>query len=257
MMWRQWTMPPWSSTHVWMKPRLRSSRSPKISRLLSGWWSSAEPIRAWIGCECYFIQDNYYIGLIEFVEKHVYLQLSYCHPTFFQIASTDGEDVQWDVSQRQVNVEMLFYKTLGAILFQTVNIVLFPPATSSSNSGAKVKEFFYCRVSLLELVFAQMETSGPDECGVAPGVARFLADCFQNSCGAVLKLSADACASDDEVWRAGQPIYFSSVPPLRPLIHLFQFPLDPAGGADGDRALKCALWDDLRQPAISVSAGSS
>lgn len=96
---------------------------------------------------------------------------------------------------------MLLYKTFSAILFQKVNIVLFPPATSSSNSGAKVKDFCYCRVSLLELVLAHIEMSGSDECGVAPGVARFLADCFQNSCGAVLKLSTDACASDDEVWR--------------------------------------------------------
>ncbi|TNM91408.1 hypothetical protein fugu_019788 [Takifugu bimaculatus] len=65
-------------------------------------------------------------------------------------------------------------------------------------------ERMYCemchkdRVSLLELVLAQIEMSGSDECGVSPGVARFLADCFQNSCGAVLKLSTDACASDDE-----------------------------------------------------------
>lgn len=97
---------------------------------------------------------------------------------------------------------MLLYKTFSAVLFQKVNIMIFPPATSSSNSGAKLKEFFFCRVSLLELVSAQIEMSGSGECGVAPGVARFLADCFQNTCGAVLKLSTDACASDDEVRRA-------------------------------------------------------
>lgn len=97
---------------------------------------------------------------------------------------------------------MLLHKTFSAVLFQKVNIMIFPPATSSSNSGAKVKEFFFFRVSLLELVLAQIEMSGSEECGVAPSVARFLADCFQNTCGAVLKLSTDACASDDEVRRA-------------------------------------------------------
>lgn len=44
-----------------------------------------------------------------------------------------------------------------------------------------------------------MEEEGPEECGVAPGVAHFLADCFQKSCGAVLKLSTDSTVSDDEV----------------------------------------------------------
>lgn len=59
-----------------------------------------------------------------------------------------------------------------------------------------------CRVSLLELVVAQLQEEG-SKCGVAPGLAHFLADSFQTNCGAVLKLSAKSCDSDDEVRRVG------------------------------------------------------
>ncbi|CAN9508275.1 unnamed protein product [Ophioblennius macclurei] len=54
------------------------------------------------------------------------------------------------------------------------------------------------RVTLLELLFAQLREEVSDECGVPPDVARFLAGSFQNSCGAVLTL-ATGSASNDEV----------------------------------------------------------
>lgn len=50
----------------------------------------------------------------------------------------------------------------------------------------------------MELVLAQLQEEG-SKCGAAPGVAHFLADSFQKNCGAVLKLSAESCDSDDEV----------------------------------------------------------
>ena len=89
------------------------------------------------------------------------------------------------------------------------NILLFPP--SSSKSRDKVKECACCRVSLLELVLAQLQEEG-SECGVAPGVALFLADSFQTNCGAVLKLSAESCVSDDEVLRVPGWGFFSFQP---------------------------------------------
>lgn len=52
----------------------------------------------------------------------------------------------------------------------------------------------------MELVLAQLQEEG-SECGVAPGVAHFLADSFKTNCGAVLKLSAESHVSDDEVQR--------------------------------------------------------
>lgn len=83
---------------------------------------------------------------------------------------------------------------------QKVHILLFSPAAAALKSRDNVKECVCCRVSLLELVLAQLQEEG-SECGVAPGVAQFLADSFQTNCGAVLKLSTESCVSDDEVRR--------------------------------------------------------
>lgn len=80
-----------------------------------------------------------------------------------------------------------------------MNFLLFP-AAAALKSRDKVKECVCCRVSLLELILAQLQEEG-SECGVAPGVARFLADSFKANCAAVLKLSSESHASDDEVRR--------------------------------------------------------
>lgn len=116
----------------------------------------------------------------------------------------------------------------------------------------------------MELVVAQLQEEG-SEGGVASGVAHFLADSFQTNCGAVLKLSAESCASDDEVRRVhrlNNPFFFFSfIPSLiipQPVadIQMLQFPLTPAGGANSDTSFGRALRDDLRPRAVSVSTGS-
>lgn len=62
---------------------------------------------------------------------------------------------------------------------------------------------FYSRVTLLELLFAQLREEDSDECGVPPSVARFLASTFQKGCGAVLTL-ATGSVSSEEVWDVNQ-----------------------------------------------------
>lgn len=56
----------------------------------------------------------------------------------------------------------------------------------------------FSRVTLLELIFAQLKEEDPEECGIPPSVASFLATSFQKGCGAVLTL-ASGSASTDEV----------------------------------------------------------
>uniref|UniRef100_A0A672H4S4 Ataxin-10 n=1 Tax=Salarias fasciatus TaxID=181472 RepID=A0A672H4S4_SALFA len=53
------------------------------------------------------------------------------------------------------------------------------------------------RVTLLELLFAQLREEVSEECGVPPDVARFLAGSFQKSCGAVLALATGSASSDE------------------------------------------------------------
>lgn len=118
----------------------------------------------------------------------------------------------------------------------------------------------------MELVLAQLQEEG-SECGVAPGVARFLADSFKANCGAVLKLSSESHVSDDEVRRVhwwDNLLYlfiFTFILPLSislPVtdIQLLQFPLSPAGGANSDKSFERALRDYLRPQGIFVSPGS-
>lgn len=110
----------------------------------------------------------------------------------------------------------------------------------------------------MELLLAQLQEEG-SECGVAPGVAHFLADSFQTNCGAVLKLSAESCVSDDEVRRVhwlDNPFFLSLIPQPVTDIQLLQFSLTPAGGANSDTSFRRALRDDLRPRAVFVSTGS-
>ncbi|XP_029969638.1 ataxin-10-like [Salarias fasciatus] len=58
------------------------------------------------------------------------------------------------------------------------------------------------RVTLLELLFAQLREEVSEECGVPPDVARFLAGSFQKSCGAVLALATGSASSDEVLQEA-------------------------------------------------------
>ncbi|XP_073336320.1 ataxin-10 [Pagrus major] len=58
------------------------------------------------------------------------------------------------------------------------------------------------RVTLLELLFAQLREEDSDECGVPPSVARFLASTFQKVCGAVLTLATGSVSSEEVLQEA-------------------------------------------------------
>ncbi|KAI3366847.1 hypothetical protein L3Q82_009495, partial [Scortum barcoo] len=58
------------------------------------------------------------------------------------------------------------------------------------------------RVTLLELLFAQLREEDSDQCGVPPSVARFLASSFQTGCGAVLTLATGSASSDEVLQEA-------------------------------------------------------
>ncbi|CAG5927683.1 unnamed protein product [Menidia menidia] len=58
------------------------------------------------------------------------------------------------------------------------------------------------RVTLLELLFAQLREEDSEECGVPPGVARFLATSFQEGCGAVLTLATGSASSEQVLQEA-------------------------------------------------------
>ncbi|XP_058481670.1 ataxin-10 [Solea solea] len=58
------------------------------------------------------------------------------------------------------------------------------------------------RVTLLELLFAQLREEDPEECGIPPSVARFLANCFKNGCGAVLTLATGSTSSEEVLQEA-------------------------------------------------------
>ncbi|XP_070847864.1 ataxin-10 [Chaetodon trifascialis] len=58
------------------------------------------------------------------------------------------------------------------------------------------------RVTLLELLFAQLREEDSEECGVPPSVARFLATAFQKGCGAVLTLATGSASSDEVLQEA-------------------------------------------------------
>lgn len=55
----------------------------------------------------------------------------------------------------------------------------------------------FFRVTLLELIFAQLREEGAESCGVPPSVARFLAGSFQKGCTAVLTLATGSASSDE------------------------------------------------------------
>ncbi|KAF3705008.1 Ataxin-10 Spinocerebellar ataxia type 10 protein -like protein [Channa argus] len=58
------------------------------------------------------------------------------------------------------------------------------------------------RVTLLELLFAQLREEDSEDCGIPPTVASFLASCFQKGCGAVLTLATGSVSSDEVLQEA-------------------------------------------------------
>nr|XP_019948049.1 PREDICTED: ataxin-10 [Paralichthys olivaceus] len=58
------------------------------------------------------------------------------------------------------------------------------------------------RVTLLELLFAQLREEDSEECGVPPSVARFVANSFQTGCGAVLTLATGSASSNEVLQEA-------------------------------------------------------
>lgn len=55
----------------------------------------------------------------------------------------------------------------------------------------------FFRVTLLELLLAQLREEGSEDCGIPPSVAHFLATSFQKGCGAVLTLATGSASSDE------------------------------------------------------------
>ncbi|TNN71889.1 Ataxin-10 [Liparis tanakae] len=58
------------------------------------------------------------------------------------------------------------------------------------------------RVTLLELLSAQLQEEDSEECGIPPNVARFIATSFQEGCGAVLTLATGSASSDEVLQEA-------------------------------------------------------
>lgn len=55
----------------------------------------------------------------------------------------------------------------------------------------------FFRLTLLELISAQLSGGESLDSGIPPGVARFLASSFQKGCGAVLSLATGSASSDE------------------------------------------------------------
>ncbi|XP_037098875.1 ataxin-10 [Syngnathus acus] len=58
------------------------------------------------------------------------------------------------------------------------------------------------RLTLLELISAQLNGGESPDCGIPPGVARFLASSFQKGCGAVLSLATGSASSNEVLQEA-------------------------------------------------------
>ncbi|KAM4523897.1 ataxin-10 [Fundulus diaphanus] len=58
------------------------------------------------------------------------------------------------------------------------------------------------RVTLLELLLAQLREEGSESCGIPPSVAHFLATSFQKGCGAVLTLATGSASSNEVLQEA-------------------------------------------------------
>ncbi|XP_041833523.1 ataxin-10 [Melanotaenia boesemani] len=84
------------------------------------------------------------------------------------------------------------------VLIATQHFLMSSALVESMYSGMSHHE----RVTLLELLFAQLREEDSDECGIPPSVARFLASSFQKGCGAVLTLATGSASSDEVLQEA-------------------------------------------------------
>uniref|UniRef100_A0A3Q3VN79 Ataxin-10 n=1 Tax=Mola mola TaxID=94237 RepID=A0A3Q3VN79_MOLML len=80
------------------------------------------------------------------------------------------------------------------VLIATQHFLKSSALVESTYSGMSHRE----RVTLLELILAQLKEEGSENCGIPASVARFLAASFQNGCGAVLTLAIGSTSSDEE-----------------------------------------------------------
>ncbi|XP_056133521.1 ataxin-10 [Lampris incognitus] len=80
------------------------------------------------------------------------------------------------------------------VLIATQHLLKSSALVETMYSGMSYLE----RVTLLELLSAELGQEDSEECGIPPSMARFLACCFQQGCGAVLRLASASAASDEE-----------------------------------------------------------
>lgn len=78
------------------------------------------------------------------------------------------------------------------VLIATQHFLQSPALVESMYSGMSHHD----RVTLLELLLAQLREEDSEECGIHSGVACFLASSFQEACGAVLTLATGSASSD-------------------------------------------------------------
>uniref|UniRef100_A0A3B4U3B7 Ataxin-10 n=2 Tax=Seriola dumerili TaxID=41447 RepID=A0A3B4U3B7_SERDU len=84
------------------------------------------------------------------------------------------------------------------VLIATQHFLKSSALVESMYSGMSHHE----RLTLLELLFAQLREEDSEECGIPPSVARFLANSFQKGCGAVLTLATGSASSDEVLQEA-------------------------------------------------------
>uniref|UniRef100_UPI0037E70B0E ataxin-10 n=1 Tax=Semicossyphus pulcher TaxID=241346 RepID=UPI0037E70B0E len=84
------------------------------------------------------------------------------------------------------------------VLIATQHFLKSSALVESMYSGMSHHE----RVTLLELLFAQLREEDTEECGIPPSVARFLASSFHKGCGAVLTLATGSASSDEVLQEA-------------------------------------------------------
>ncbi|XP_042367106.1 ataxin-10 [Plectropomus leopardus] len=84
------------------------------------------------------------------------------------------------------------------VLIATQHFLKSSALVESMYSGMSHQE----RLTLLELLIAQLQEEHSKDCGIPPSVARFLASSFQTGCGAVLTLATGSASSDEVLQEA-------------------------------------------------------
>ncbi|KAM9845830.1 ataxin-10 [Aulostomus maculatus] len=84
------------------------------------------------------------------------------------------------------------------VLIATQHLLKSSALVENLYSGMSHRE----RVTLLELLLAQLREEGTEDCGVPSSVAHFLASSFQNGCAAVLTLATGSASSEEVLQEA-------------------------------------------------------